>query len=375
MLPNPWGYAAGVNQMKRRSSPVTAKEKVICDLIENPSFRRMVNGMARPDEVEYWNGWMEADSRNREYARKAIAGITGFEFRDPQLPDLEKQWIWLASRTERSGSPVLRSPKKGRESFHWLLRLAAVFLLASLAGLGVYQLGGELQPVVQLEQIVEERTVITREQEKKILSFSNGSRIILNENSVLTYRMGAVRTIEVTLEGEAFFEANGKADGSQPAFSVNTPDGVIRDIGTKFLVTVRRNTSRVVLQEGVVEVERPGLSGLSNAVFSVKKGELVEFSRDDILHKEGVNPTLYTSWATEHMVLDRTSLSEFARYLERQFHTRVQIVDPDLMEITLTGAVYFKSLEELVRSVSEVTGIPVYQSPERDTVYIGNPNE
>ncbi|MEX2362556.1 MAG: hypothetical protein WD597_02985 [Balneolaceae bacterium] len=45
-------------------------------------------------------------------------------------------------------------------------------------------------------------------------------------------------------------------------------------------------------------------------------------------------------------------------------------MDPKISDITLDGAVYFKSLGDLVRSVSDVTGITVSQSDDGRSVFI-----
>jgi hypothetical protein len=85
-----------------------------------------------------------------------------------------------------------------------------------------------------------------------------------------------------------------------------------------------------------------------------------------------VNPTLYSSWATQFVEFKQTGMMEFAEYVEELFGVKVKINNANLKSITIDGAIYFRSLEELVRSVSEVTGIPIYQFEDTKTVYIGH---
>lgn len=356
---------------------MSCKNYTVSELVDHPGFRRMVKGKASFDELEMWSQWIEENDQRREKARSAFSEIAGFEFDEPVFPDIEQQWSDLYRKTVGSTKIKPRSKRCGEKNLRWIFRAAAVILVMSLAGLGYYYYETD-NAVIHLEQLSEKKTVITANDEQKTLIFSNGSRIILGSNSILTYNIGLLhnQTIDVTLEGKAWFDVESDPVKKQPVFAVNTPDGIIRDIGTKFLVTVQKEQSRVVLQEGLVEIEvaNEENANTGNVSFSVRKGEMVEFNREGILKREEVNSTLYTSWATGFLEFNQTELQEFAEYIERRFNVKVQIGDTDLPDILIDGAVYFRSLEELVRSVSVVTGIPVYQSDDRTTVYLGNPN-
>jgi ferric-dicitrate binding protein FerR (iron transport regulator) len=107
---------------------------------------------------------------------------------------------------------------------------------------------------------------------------------------------------------------------------------------------------------------------------TMKKGEMLSFNQSGILSKEMVNPSYYTSWATGYMHFDHTALRKFAGYVERKFNVNVQITNPKLAHIKISGSIYFKSLSGLVRSVSKVVRIPAYQSKDGKTIYLGEMN-
>ena len=359
---------------------VTHKNYTASELVNAPSFRRMVKGTATPEESERWGSWMEQNEKNRKVAKAAISEIVGFEFRDPQIPDIEKEWSKLYSKTVGNKRLMKYKKRKRDTRLLWIVRIAAILLLASMVGFGVHYFGDNTENIIRLEQLTEERTIVTGNDEQKTLTFSNGSKIVLNRNTTLTYSLGIFQnqTVDVTLEGEAWFDVVSGHSNEKPAFAVHTPDGIIRDIGTQFLVSVVQGRSRVVLQEGIVEIEPAAQNGIGAAgenrqIVRLEPGEMLEFSRSDVLRREKVNPTFFTAWATQFMQFHRTSIQDFAGYVEQRFGVNVVVTDPVYTGITLDGAVYFRSLEELVRSVSEVTGIPVYQSEKRDTVFIGMP--
>lgn len=320
---------------------------------------------------------MEENDENRTKAKAAISEIVGFEFKSHPMPDVQSEWARLRSKTSGKKKAGAYQRKPDNRHLQWFIRVAAILLLASMVGIGVYLHSGSERGLTHLQQLTEEHTISTNADEQKTLTFSNGARLVLNSNSRLTYTLGMIQsqTIQVTLEGEAWFDADND-ESADPAFAVRTPDGIIRDIGTQFLVTVQQEQTRVVLQEGIVEVESiaetSGENNTESEFFRIEEGEMVEFNRTNILTRERVNPTFYSAWATQFMQFDETTLSEFAEYVKKRFGTDVQISDSELEGITLDGAVYFRSLDELVRSVSEVTGIPVYISDTREIVYIGN---
>lgn len=354
------------------------KDHTVRDLINNPGFRRMAKGTASSEEIEKWSEWIEENDQNRAKAKSAVKEIVGFEFNAPALPDVEEKWELLYAKTMGSRKNQLRHNRGNENRLRWIFRVAAVLFAVSTAGLGVYHFQ-DSEFVTHLEQVSEEKTIVTTSDEQKTLRFSNGSTVVIGNNTKFTYSIGLLhdQTIDVTLEGEAWFDAVSDPSQNQPVFAVATPDGVIRDIGTKFLVTVQKEQSRVILQEGLVEVGPVNNSNsqMEEVRFRMKKGEMAVFNRAEILRWEEVNTTFYTSWATGFIEFDQTKLTEFAEYVEQRFDVKVELVDVELTDITIDGAVYFKSLEGLVRSVSEVTKISVYQSDDKRTVYIGNPNE
>jgi ferric-dicitrate binding protein FerR (iron transport regulator) len=361
------------------------KEYSVQNLLKNASFKRMVKGIATSEEVEFWNNWIEEDEENRLKAREATSKIVGFEFYSPEIPDLEKQWQTLQKKTDRKrllkSKRVEYSNGSNEDMLKWIFRAVAIVLITVFVGLGGFYFYDGDNSATHLQNLVQEKTISTDDGEQKTLTFSNGSQIVLNSNSKITYRLGVFgdETIDVTLEGEAWFDVESSASGGQPAFAVRTPDGIIRDIGTEFLVSIQHNHSRVVIQEGIVEVEpvnqqlQESLS--KNDSFRAIQGEMVEFNRANIISREKVNPTLFTSWATGYMELNETGLQEFSNYIENRFGVQVVLNDSGLENIKLNGTVYFRSLDELVRSVSEVTGIPAYRSADTNQVYIGELHE
>ena len=191
------------------------KEFTIQELKKNPSFRRLARGIASAEEVEYWNCWIESNDENRLKAKKTLNELAGFEFQIPATPNIEQEWSRLREKTTDSGKlrvPWLPIRRDKDKKLRWTFRAVAVILLASFVGMVIAQVNEDGSSVPQLEQLTEERTITTEQGEQKTLKFSNGSKVILNGSSSLTYRLEKSKnsTIEVTLHGEAWFDADYK---------------------------------------------------------------------------------------------------------------------------------------------------------------------
>jgi ferric-dicitrate binding protein FerR (iron transport regulator) len=341
------------------------------ELMHNQSFRRMVKGEADADEINRWNHWIEADDEHRQTAKEAIAEITGFEFRGPEAPDMTAEWDRLGKATIHKNHTTSSKSHNRRNDFRWLYRVAAILLLAGLMGAGIFMYAKNHHLISPAKQIAQGKTVSTASNEQQTIAFADGSKITLNSHSTISYQSGALhhQSRKVQLRGEAYFSSSKGAR----EFTVHTSNGTIRDIGTKFMVKVEKDHSEVVVQKGSVEIRTKEHKSDAQKI-TMKKGEMLSFDRTHVLSKKMVNPTFYTSWATGYMQFNQTSLQKFAGYVEKRFNVNVQITKPKLAHIKLDGSIYFKSLTDLIQSVSKVMMIPAHQSKDGKTVYLGKMN-
>ena len=341
-------------------------EYTVQDLVQDPSFLRFAKGIASVEETEEWDRWIEHTLQNRAKSKAAISEIVGFEFKNELAPDIEKQWALLYKKT--AGDQKKESRRLTGRELNWIVRAVAVLILVSTVWAGSHLFSNDGMPVTQLEQLIEETTLRTAENEQKIMRFSNGSSIVLNSNSTITYSTGQVnsQTIQVFLDGEAWFVADDDPGLPGPAFSISTPNGIIEDIGTEFLVSVGDTGSRVVVQEGVVEIfpsrhqadfNPPNYKEISS--YRAEKGELIEFTHENILDRRNVNTTFYTSWATGFMQHAR----HFQAIIKRDerliyFFDQTDQVELETLyrnEKTVLGIIFLDNYEELTQAMDDTS--------------------
>ena len=343
------------------------------ELIQNDSFRRWATGKASDKEEKKWNQWVKLHEENRFLAKNATEAIVGFAFQSSGVPAVDQEWEKVHKRIEKLSHPGFPFDHRPGTRYSWLYAAAAVVLVSILVGISIYtglwRIGGTRQQVAS----VKAETIKTGSEEQKTITLSDGSTIILNANASITYYDGWDRgkDVRVRLDGRAYFSILHKNKSDRPELQVVTSQGVIRDLGTQFFVSANRKNTTVVLEEGSVSVESKSNKNVKpQRRLNIKPGELVEVSNNGNMKKKSVNPTLYTSWATGVLQFNYTPVIEFARRIEQMYNIRV-VVNPELSSKELNGAVYYRSIGELVKTVSQVLEAPVYRSESGDTIYIG----
>jgi transmembrane sensor len=206
--------------------------------------------------------------------------------------------LWEVSADAARGLP---KPARARRSREWFARLGAAF-----AASGVLVLLS-----IWLWTPSSQRWS-TGAGEQRTLVLDDGSRVRLNTRTRIDVRF-ASRSREVVLDGgEAFFEV--AKDSSRP-FTVRTPLGYARAVGTHFNIYLVDHRLAVTTEEGAVLVAAP----------SADNGVLVTVGRRAEL-RAGMprasvamaNLTRDLDWMTQRLEVDdvplESVLSDFSRY-------------------------------------------------------------
>ncbi|SHF43219.1 FecR family protein [Fodinibius roseus] len=340
------------------------------ELIENESFRRWVRGSASEQEKSYWDKWVAGDSKNRRSAIRAQQKITGLSIQPSSQPDQQEAWDRLQKKMvggRDSAHAVNRSGRSRNTGLQWIYRAAAVFLLVALTGLAV-RFFADSQPDPNQTGEMVRNEVVTDYGERKTISLSDGSEIMLNAHSSLVYTMDPSdpNAVEVFLDGEAHFSVAKREQATSAAFRVKTSSGTVKVMGTQFVVSTRNRDTRVVLEEGEVAL----VPANQQKETIMQPGQLAEFSAgSDPIHTKFVNPEVYTSWTTYTLVFDKTPLSDVIARLENTYGVKVVVRDTDLYERKISGSVDNTSLDVITSALSNTLDTPIEVTDR--AVYIG----
>lgn len=324
-------------------------------LSKDPSFNRWIKGEGNQAETKKWNRWVQKSERHRRIAKQAQQLAAGLDFKEPELPDIQKEWKRV--RSDILGNHQNKRKNADMKRYSWditasIFKAAAVLAVVVFAGYASYLYQGS----AQAEEKAATSTIKTVYGQKKTINLPDGSKIILGAHSQLTYKDDWLDQPlkKISLEGEAFFDIAPKKK-DRPKLVVQTHGGTVSVWGTRFTVNTHNSRTQVVLDEGEVKIE----TRHKDAEATLKPGEQAIFKNGSsgIVLKE-VNPKVYTSWFTRNeLVFDDTPLSVLISRLEQNFGLETEVEDSTILQKRLSGSVEFQELDSLTAAVSKLLDI------------------
>ena len=191
------------------------------------------------------------------------------------------------------------------------------------------------------------KQVKTRPAEEKTVLLSDGTEVILNSESELTYNRNYNKNNRsVHLIGEAYFSVQ---KGNIP-FNVLTPHGKISVLGTSFNIRARNDGFEVGVNDGEVQVSN------ENNLLDLSKGQLIdvksEFFSSNIIQ---IPTDQYPDWLNRKFYCNETTLESLCLEIERTFDIKINFTNPDLKSLTITGLIEASDLDNVLQTVSILT--------------------
>ncbi len=360
-------------------------DRKIIRLITDSTFRKWCLGRASQKEKEYWQAWIAESIDHQQEAITAKKIVAELEKQQPFVSEDKKyrDWQKLSRKiqmAQHSSDPHSGSHNSTRSSLGWITTAAAsiLLLLASFLTLEYTDLVQITDPETVERPAPELQTTTTDYGERKLITLDGGTKITLNANSSVTYHDGWIYrdTVTVALEGEAYFDVVPRAVDEGPVFKVETTDGSIHVLGTRFGVNTWDKHTKVVLEEGKVAVNKGSSTDQKQNKAMLKPNEMAEFSTSmaDITIRK-VNPKIFTSWKEGLFVFERAPLTAVAKRIEMIFGKEVLIEDLGLMNRRVSGAVENNELEVLLSALSKTLQITVIEQEDqiifKNTVFEG----
>lgn len=249
-----------------------------------------------------------------------------------------------------SADPGPRGSQRGMRGRIGLGLLAASVALALMGG-------------VVTAYLTRDPVYATRVGEQQVVTLSDGTRVALNTDSHLIVDFTEAERRVNLVRGEAMFEVT--KNPSRP-FVVQAGEQRVRVVGTTFTVRNDGQKVAVVLVEGRVEVTRQAPNQAKPVPVAVlTPGERLTLRTDAGAAVDRPRLEAVTAWRRGEAIFDETSLLDAVAELNRYGGTQVQVGDPELASLRLSGVFQTHDPVEFARAAAELYGLRVEHEGDR----------
>jgi ferric-dicitrate binding protein FerR (iron transport regulator) len=255
-------------------------------------------------------------------------------------PDVDKAWNKVLFRINNSGETDIKIPAKIVSLRTNLMKIAAAAIV--ILGLGIAGL------YITRKDILSKRITVTTDINQKNLEVTlpDGSTVILNRETVLSYRAGFGKSDrEVALTGEAFFEI--EPDQDNP-FIINAGKAEVKVVGTSFNVITSNPDSAV---EVFVKSGQVMLSDNSGTKTLLLDPGYVGKIDSKISDKSINNDPNYMAWNTGLLIYDGQTLDIVFRDLKRVYNLDIVADDPSILDEIWTAPINNQEQETIIRLI------------------------
>jgi transmembrane sensor len=228
----------------------------------------------------------------------------------------------------------------------WVMGIAASLLLCCFIGAYYLNTG---RPSNKKEVFT---AFSTRAGQQKVIMLSDGSRIVANHLTKVTYpETFNKNTREVYLQGEAFFDI--KHEVTRP-FIVHAGKLTVHVLGTSFNIKAypKESSTTVSVATGKVGVTTSKMK----AQFLLPNQQLQYHNKDGVFQNMQTTPDEILSWQKGTMIFKQEALGNITAILERRYNVSIQVNYPMLLEKQITGRFHNKTLTEVLDILSQTGG-------------------
>lgn len=330
------------------------QEYKVKDFVMEDSFHQWV----LEGKSDFWEQWLLDHPEKSGEVEEARQLVQSLRFRKAELTGAQYNRLYqqimqqVEAHEKRHVTQRRASLPLYTRKLYWL---AASVMLLLTVGAAVYGWGWIAGG--------NRRVYTTNYGEKRTIVLPDQSRVVLNANSSLrvqgNWQQQSER--EVCLKGEAFFTVRPQQLAGQAVkFTVHTDDVSIEVLGTEFTVSKRKANTRVVLNEGKIQLALSGEPATKSIV--MQPGDWVEYqSNQRKLIRKTVNADTYSSWTANKWILEKTSLQQVADRIEETFGIEVTVSDTQLARESMSGVIPVLHLDETLEVLAATYNVQIQQ--------------
>ncbi len=201
------------------------------------------------------------------------------------------------------------------------------------------------------EAVADHRTAVG---ERRVVTLPDGTRVELNTASAIDVRYGAAERRLVLVAGEILVTTARDGRPAPRPFLVETAQGEVRALGTRFTVRQGAQDARVAVYDGAVEI-RPRSPGAP--ALRLQAGQQARFGATDV-SAPGPAAQADTAWTRGALVALSMRLDDFLAELGRYSGTPLAC-DPAVAHLRVSGSYPTDDVAKALEALSAVLGLEV----------------
>jgi ferric-dicitrate binding protein FerR (iron transport regulator) len=305
-----------------------------------------------PQTTLFWSQLAERYPAQQENLAQAAAIVRGYRQQDTFADSALEAELWQRIAAEVGPAPLVAARPRARR---WpvLLRVAAAVLPLGI-GMGLWWYGQDQQ-------------VQTAYGEIKTVNLPDGTQVLLNGNSSLTYQRGWGRsTRQVWLRGEGFFKVthlNQDPAHVQPGerFVVHCRGLNVEVLGTTFNVNDRPGRVNVGLVTGKIRLTT-ALPHQAPTALTLAPGDYVEYAARHLsAPRRLAHPEHLATWSQRQFVFTNARLGAILKNLQDTYGYQVTYAHPEAANLQIEGEINVAGVAELLETLSASLHVHIVQ--------------
>lgn len=201
--------------------------------------------------------------------------------------------------------------------------------------------------------------------ERRTVTLADGTTVTLNTTSAISIRFSATERRVLLISGEILVSTgkdtdhqgsnSGVGNGLSRPFLIETAQGELQPLGTRFVVRQQVNASRVDIFEGAVDIRPYDGAGATRILHA---GEQTRFTRNAINEPTAINNT-DAAWIDGMLVASGMRLADFLAELSRHRPGRLNC-DPAIAELRISGSYPLADTDRILNTLPATLPVKIH---------------